>query len=817
MRGRRTSTGLVALALGLVGVGSGCGKSDTSIALVFPNAVSQQAVRRLRVEAYAPNTGGAAASDRDCNSFVDLARQGKDPLGTPTRGDYTCVDTEDARCAEDWFDGKELLKIEPGRQIIYVLAYAETEDGATPILDGCTDRFDSGGSAEESLDVPVYLQLVVPDSARLVIAGGDRQVGRAGQEVAAPLTVRAEADAPNGAGGTYVIPGVTVRYSAVTPGYTLPEGNGDTLETYTDVDGLARARVTLPLQAGSGRIQAFAPELEEWVPDGRDEVTFSLSVTEPVSFSTGRVLQTGTGVRPMEVAIGYLDAGLDPDVVMLGCRGTEAGCVRGAGAAPPFGEAVLTVLQDLRAGARSVPVVGEQGILPNGLAVADIAPAAGVDEIALVNARLARCQDRTCPANGECKCFGVPPGGPCPCEGSEVRVFALEGAQVVLRSRHTLTASNAVGLTAVKSNDYNPYLGLAVVAQGRANHTRPCSQANRCLPYEPAVNPACEGAPEQCGCPVEERCECPGCASTQVPGMCVARDKLVDLLVPDSLTRELFNRGGCQRPLLECNPISSEASSCTCQDSNVTENRCSGQDGCSCKAPDRIYVGDDDSPVMPLGIASGPVDNAGEWDIVVPSISGLEFIEAKGGGGRLYKWKGEAIINPNISRAEVVELDSEVDQNRGDLVWYARSPCLAGFNYNVICPLTELADENAVAQGCLGAYYTDGQESVFNLRPPSLGGCRRYMVDVAPDGMCTGDMNGDGHVDVVLASRDSTDLRVFAGDGRGGLLNPPQLLPLPAGGVGGPVACGDTDGDGLDDVVVTDLQTGAIYLLGTAP
>jgi hypothetical protein len=47
------------------------------------------------------------------------------------------------------------------------------------------------------------------------------------------------------------------------------------------------------------------------------------------------------------------------------------------------------------------------------------------------------------------------------------------------------------------------------------------------------------------------------------------------------------------------------------------------------------------------------------------------------------------------------------------------------------------------------------------------------------------------------------------------LLDPPDEMALPAGGVGGPIACGDVDNDDLDDIAVANASSGSLYLLRT--
>lgn len=809
---------LVLLSAGLLGLTAGCGSGEASVALVFPNTVAMQAVRRIRVEAYPPSTGGAA-SDRDCGDFRNLARDGMDPVGTPTRGDFPCVDAPDMPCAVDWFNDLELPKVDSGRQIVYVLAYSSTDEDATPILEGCTDRFDSTGGGDESKEVPINLGLVIPKSARLVKTAGDRQVGRAGQEAPVPLQARVEAESPTGSGYTYVIPGVPIRFTSSVDGYELiSDGVASTYDTFSGADGRAEVRVRLPNAAGAGRVVVRAAELEAWIDIAeRAQGEFRLSVTEPARFASSQVLQGGSGAQGVQVALGYIDAGDDLDLVMLGCRGTEEGCRPGAAAVAPYGQASLTVIKDLGGSAQLLPVTGEQGILPGGLALADIRPAVGIDEIAVVNGRRADCQARVCTAGQPCPCYGVGPGEPCPCEGAEVRIFGVEGSQVVLRSRHTMTASNAVGVAAYASANIEPHVGLAVVAQGRSVNSRPCSQSNHCLPHDPMLSSLCLAEPESCGCPPEERCECQGCSDTQQPGVCVARDKVVDLLEFTRARSELTNRGGCQMPVIDCDINNTAASTCECLDADLTGNTCTEREGCNCKAPERIHVGDDDAPVLPYSIVAGAVDSGRDWDLMVPSIGGLELIKNLP-GGETFEWRGEPIVNAPMHGAAIANMDSESERDGGgarvgDVVWYAQAPCQGGPNFNASCPIWRAPEPGASPKGCLGVYYSDGAESLFDLRTPSIGGCRRHFLDEVPAGMCVGRFNGDDFEDIVVTSRQSSEVLVFSGDGRGGLLDPPERFSLPAGGVGGPAACGDVNRDGTDDLVVVDGFTGAIYVL----
>jgi hypothetical protein len=761
-----------------------CGAGETSISLVFPNEIAQGAVRRLRVEAYSPDTGAAAATDRDCGDFEGLAREGKEPIGTPVKGDYQCLEP----CTPGtWIETLSLEKVPTGRQIIYVLGYASAEDDATPVLEGCTDEFDSDGGKDGHVEVEVLLKLVIPDSGRLVKTAGDRQVGRAGEELTVPLQVTVEADSPTGSGGTYEIPGVPITFTSEDPGFELV---GEA-STFSSAEGLASIGVRLPATPGSGEVVAEAPELEAVVGAERARQVFSVSVTEPVEMTGTDTIDALPGSTIVAVALGRLGGGVSLDLAVLGCTGANPdSCATGYRATPPFGATQLRVVLDVGSSPMPLASPGGLGILPAGLVIADVTAPQGTNEIAFTNSRRIDCQGR--------------PGG---CEGAEIVLMTVNGATVDLTGRYTMTGSNAVGMTTFEAGS-SPYTHLAIVAQGRSTNDRACERTDRCLPVEFG------------GCLPSERCECPECSNTLDPGRCVARDKMIDILASEvgASGTETKNLYGCQQPELVCVNSSADNSTCMCRDSE-RENKCAARDGCNCKVPDRIYVGDVDAPVLPFAVAAGPLRAADDWDMVVPSIGGLELIEARTGQGS-FQWKGEPIVNAPIHAAAILDLDyaqeeANNDAHRGDVVWYAREACLIGENFDLSCPAWRELSADKPVRGCLGVYYTDGQDSIFDLRTPHMGGCRRHRLDFAPDGMCVGEFNGDGHVDVALATAERGFVYIFSGDGRGGLLDPPEEIEIPSGGAGGPIACGDVDADGRDDVVVSNRSSGSVHVLRT--
>lgn len=291
-------------------------------------------------------------------------------------------------------------------------------------------------------------------------------------------------------------------------------------------------------------------------------------------------------------------------------------------------------------------------------------------------------------------------------------------------------------------------------------------------------------------------------AHTQ-PGFCVAQDKFVDLLLNEANQTSaggLANRYGCQSPRYDANTVRCEPGSA---------NPCNGMDTCGNRVPAQIFIGGKQNPRRPFAIAAGPLTDPLAWELVAATDNGLELL-VRTADGKGFDWKSTPKVNTPIHGLVVTNLDSTTDAN-GDVVWFSSKKCLDAFDD--ACPYFRRPDEGEVNEGCLGLYYTDQQSSVFQIRAPSRGGCRRFALDFSPSALCTGDMNKDGYVDVAVASETSDKVYIFSGDGRGGIRADPEVFSLPSGAKGGPIACGDLDSDGIDDVLVASRSSNALVLL----
>lgn len=89
----------------------------------------------------------------------------------------------------------------------------------------------------------------------------------------------------------------------------------------------------------------------------------------------------------------------------------------------------------------------------------------------------------------------------------------------------------------------------------------------------------------------------------------------------------------------------------------------------------------------------------------------------------------------------------------------------------------------------------------------------RSLAAAAPFAVELADINGDGELDVIAASDEGSSLvEVFLGDGRGGFQEA-SGSPFRAGPGAKKVARGDFDGDGVQDVAVTSVQSSEVLVL----
>ncbi len=780
-------------------------KSEPSLVLQFPSTETQQTIKRVTIGFYAPNSLGGAGGT-GCDGFLGLAADGSAPNATAVKQvafKYPFEQTADAP------------GIPEGPQLVYVVAYADESDDVA-IVEGCRAGFDVGTSAQ---NMPVALQLVFPETARLEPVRGNLVLGRPGEALSSPFQVRVVANAPVGARAVYSIPGVALNFASSLPGLQFLGPNGslsDSLTVLSDTNGLVRVGVRLPEEVGGGEVTASSPALESLSTNQQHTLRFSITIPPPSRFTVSEPFSIPDIGRPQDLAIGTIVGGRTADAVVLGCRGTEETCVTGRQAKAPFGQSALAVVKEVGTTPALAPVILPPeglGILPAALAVVDLLVESGaeVPEIAVVNSRRADCQNRVCPEGEPCPCFR--PLGPqrrCPCETSEVVVLKRMGAGLSFDNRYPMTGKNAVALAAFEFDTRaGRRSGLAVAAQGRSKapqNQRPCSSSPRCLSI---LDDFCSDTPEKCGCPPGEKCENKSCE---------ARDTMLDFLAVDPSDEILKNREGCQetrtyacqgpgskQPCKEIDPNDVAIHTCLA----CTDNpRDTALDGCGRCVPDSVRIGTGDTVAIPEGVAAGTLSGRAGTDFFVATQVGFGFVRKQ--GDFYWRWdRSQPLVNAQIDGAVVADVDSIVDLHP-DLVWYSRSPCSAGaFD---TCPVVGMVSDGQ-SKGCLGVYYTNAAPSLVAVNSPDLGGCARYQLPFEPHDLCVGFLNNDATFDVALAPKDLGAVAVHYGDGRGGLLYPAENIALPGGAVSGPMACGDVTGDGTDDLVTIDPHTARLFVL----
>lgn len=331
------------------------------------------------------------------------------------------------------------------------------------------------------------------------------------------------------------------------------------------------------------------------------------------------------------------------------------------------------------------------------------------------------------------------------------------------------------------------------------------------------VQNACR-LPQECGCPAGELCECPqeqGCASDATIGICLGRDKEIEVLHNRAARNDMrFEvNEACTEPELTCIKTGSgrPMTSCRCVDN--PRQQCSARDDCGCAVPNRITLTGRGS-LTPYAVGAGvlrdPMVNGNEF--VVATAGGLDFVARGAGAVESYTWADRPVVNAPIHGVQTVDLDGD---QAADAVWFARGPCAQGPNLQTQCPQVAAveAESNASPKGCFGVYlrYVDPDKRASDSPISAAKSCRRFPLADTPSDMCVGDFNADGSPDVAITSADASLVLVLAGDGRGGLLYPPQPVTLPSRG--GVLACADFNGDGLTDLAVASKETGAVVLI----
>jgi hypothetical protein len=119
--------------------------------------------------------------------------------------------------------------------------------------------------------------------------------------------------------------------------------------------------------------------------------------------------------------------------------------------------------------------------------------------------------------------------------------------------------------------------------------------------------------------------------------------------------------------------------------------------------------------------------------------------------------------------------------------------------------LNEKVEENSKV-GNVVTFLNDGT-GVFTVAQVHVRGRE------TPRGLCTGDFDGDGHIDVAVANLDTADILILRGRGDGTWLRDEKSYAV--GEKPAAVACVDVDGNDRVDVVFARRAAGTIDWINT--
>ncbi|MEU2078023.1 VCBS repeat-containing protein [Streptomyces sp. NPDC013489] len=215
-----------------------------------------------------------------------------------------------------------------------------------------------------------------------------------------------------------------------------------------------------------------------------------------------------------------------------------------------------------------------------------------------------------------------------------------------------------------------------------------------------------------------------------------------------------------------------------------------------------------DTGVFPTAVALADLNGDGRLDAVVaaaltkqPTQHGTEGMgsvvellgDGKGGFAPATSYAAPTLVNPSTDA--LFPVDIAVADLNGDARPDVLTSNANGDNVSV------WTNDGTGALGTASNYYVGGG------RPSAYS-----AAQLRPSGLKTGDVNGDGRLDVVTVNAGTSDISVLLGDGKGRL--GPATRFADSVPLGRAVALGDVNGDGAPDVAVAHADRTVTVFLG---
>ena len=238
----------------------------------------------------------------------------------------------------------------------------------------------------------------------------------------------------------------------------------------------------------------------------------------------------------------------------------------------------------------------------------------------------------------------------------------------------------------------------------------------------------------------------------------------------------------------------------------------------------RLGVGD-----SPLSIALGDVNGDGNLDIVTANSGSNDVSVLLGAGNGSFQTQSRFAVGSYPESIALGDVDGDGNLDIVTATYYYSSSqnvsVLLGMGNGTFQTQSRLDVGNSTWSIALGDVNGDGHLDIVTVTANARSGDvsvllgvgdgtfqtqSRFAVGSQPESIALGDVDGDGHLDIVTANYGSNDVSVLLGAGDGTFQTQSRL------GVGNSpwsIALGDVDGDGHLDIVTANYSSNDVSVL----